>query len=585
MFVTRGAKNSDIDLAPAIGGGPVTRIHECPRTFEKCNVFFPRWSHDGTRIAFWAFRGVDDSGLYIMPAEGGVPEFQRVQGGLDVAPMAWSPTDSEIAYIEDGDNNITAKSATSNTTRSLVSCQCRFHDALDWADVNPIITIKDASRPEGDSGTGNMRFKVQLSGRADSAVSVDLTTESRAGGAAQGEDFDAVQGTVTIQPGQTEEYFNVPVRGDTALEANERFHVLLSNPQNGELGRRKAYGKIVDDDKPPPPSPSPSPSVSPSPSPSTSPPPTGPGAIAYQAGAGEVWLIDPDGTDKHKLTDGITPDWKPDGSMIAFSSANDIFQIPAAGGTPTKINGTANFDGSPSWAPGGNGISWTSLTGGAPDVFKAEPPTGAPAPVAATAALEYNQDWDVLHDGTEVMAMTKDGAIVFVNPDTGAQIGSPLVPASENADNPAISPDGSKLAYNSNLHGDPDIFVLNLTSPGTPAAHLTTSAAEDVAPTWSPDGTMLAFASNRTGNFEIFTMDAATGAGQTNITNASGDDVEPAWGPAGTSALSSEASGSLEQTITPTPTPQPSPSGSTTAAMIGVPTLLLGSVLWTRRRR
>jgi dipeptidyl aminopeptidase/acylaminoacyl peptidase len=51
------------------------------------------------------------------------------------------------------------------------------------------------------------------------------------------------------------------------------------------------------------------------------------------------------------------------------------------------------------------------------------------------------------------------------------------------------------------------------------------------APAWSPDGARIAFQSNRSGTVDIFVM-APDGSGQTNLTdNQSLDHLQPAWSP------------------------------------------------------
>ncbi|UTW44471.1 PD40 domain-containing protein [bacterium SCSIO 12696] len=71
--------------------------------------------------------------------------------------------------------------------------------------------------------------------------------------------------------------------------------------------------------------------------------------------------------------------------------------------------------------------------------------------------------------------------------------------------NPAVSPDGSKVAFSH--HGD--IYVVN--SQGGTAVALTNHNAYDSYPVWSRDGKQLAFASDRYGNFDIFVMPASGG--------------------------------------------------------------------------
>jgi uncharacterized repeat protein (TIGR01451 family) len=62
-------------------------------------------------------------------------------------------------------------------------------------------------------------------------------------------------------------------------------------------------------------------------------------------------------------------------------------------------------------------------------------------------------------------------------------------PANDGA--PDWSPDGSRIAYQSNAMGDNDIWVIPALG-GTPQ-RVTSSAANDNQPDWSPDGTQIAF--------------------------------------------------------------------------------------------
>lgn len=57
------------------------------------------------------------------------------------------------------------------------------------------------------------------------------------------------------------------------------------------------------------------------------------------------------------------------------------------------------------------------------------------------------------------------------------------------------SPDGSKIAFNSNRSGDHDVYVVN--ADGSGMQRLTTSPGNDYYPTWSPDGKRIAFLSDR----------------------------------------------------------------------------------------
>ncbi len=95
---------------------------------------------------------------------------------------------------------------------------------------------------------------------------------------------------------------------------------------------------------------------------------------------------------------------------------------------------------------------------------------------------------------------------------------------------PTWSPDGGRLAFESYRDGNWEIYVLGLGSGQL--TRLTDDPAGDYAPAWSPDGEHIAFASWRDGDKEIYLMDA-DGSNQSNLTNNPGDDEYPAWSPDG----------------------------------------------------
>lgn len=75
---------------------------------------------------------------------------------------------------------------------------------------------------------------------------------------------------------------------------------------------------------------------------------------------------------------------------------------------------------------------------------------------------------------------------------------------------PAISADGTKIAFASNRNGNWDIFTMPITG-GAPV-QITFDADEEVQPTWAPDGKRLAFSrkNGRTGTWEIWIVDSTT---------------------------------------------------------------------------
>ena len=75
------------------------------------------------------------------------------------------------------------------------------------------------------------RFEVRLDASNSDQVTVDYETVE--GTAKAVEDFTSVSGTLVFEPGDLTAQIEVPIVIDDALEPDEQFTVVLSNPVNG----------------------------------------------------------------------------------------------------------------------------------------------------------------------------------------------------------------------------------------------------------------------------------------------------------------------------------------------------------------
>ncbi|MFU8855428.1 MAG: Tol-Pal system beta propeller repeat protein TolB [Deferrisomatales bacterium] len=92
------------------------------------------------------------------------------------------------------------------------------------------------------------------------------------------------------------------------------------------------------------------------------------------------------------------------------------------------------------------------------------------------------------------------------------------------------SPDGKELLLVLSEEGNPEIYRMNKAT--REVVRLTRDRAIDVAPTWSPDGKRIAFVSDRLGNPHIFTMDR-DGRDVRRLTVAGTHNGDPDWSPRG----------------------------------------------------
>jgi TolB protein len=93
---------------------------------------------------------------------------------------------------------------------------------------------------------------------------------------------------------------------------------------------------------------------------------------------------------------------------------------------------------------------------------------------------------------------------------------------------PAWSADGTKIAFTSNRDGNSELYVMN--RDGSGMRRLTNHPAIDTTPTWSPTGVQLAFTSDRSGSPAIYVV----GSDGLNLRRISQDSYcdRPTWSPA-----------------------------------------------------
>jgi hypothetical protein len=115
-------------------------------------------------------------------------------------------------------------------------------------DATPSISISDVSMNEGNAGTTNFVFNVNLSAASGQTVTVHYQT---ADGTATTADNDYVaipDTTLTFDPGDTSKQVTVTVNGDVSVETNETFFVNLSNATNATISDNQGQGTIQNDD-------------------------------------------------------------------------------------------------------------------------------------------------------------------------------------------------------------------------------------------------------------------------------------------------------------------------------------------------
>ncbi len=174
--------------------------------------------------------------------------------GQDQAVYTGSQSDYNIIPADDADNtwvvqDINGSEGTDRLTgiETLVFADGTL-DLSEFGSALPQLDFTDLSVTEGNSGSKLATLPFSLSKAASDTVSVDYTTLDVT--ATAGSDYTALSGTLSFAPGETRKSLSISIAGDTVMEPNETFRLLLSNPNGLELPRTLAIATLVNDDKP-----------------------------------------------------------------------------------------------------------------------------------------------------------------------------------------------------------------------------------------------------------------------------------------------------------------------------------------------
>jgi Tol biopolymer transport system component len=215
------------------------------------------------------------------------------------------------------------------------------------------------------------------------------------------------------------------------------------------------------------------------------------------------------------------PSWSRDGRYLAFSVfdggvGNGVWVLPMATRRPDQLlTGGGRFE--TVFAPDSRAVY---VAGGDPllTIVPFDPSTGTsagPPSVVPVAGVPGVRGLTVSADGRRVgFAGVRLDSQIWLQ--ALARDGSPAGPpapltsdTSRRNSAPAISPDGSTLAYMSARQGEaPNVWLVNM--DGREPVQLTSDRAADHRPNWFPDGKRVSYSSKRDGRFGFWAVDVAT---------------------------------------------------------------------------
>ncbi|HYC06549.1 MAG TPA: adenylate/guanylate cyclase domain-containing protein [Candidatus Binatia bacterium] len=242
----------------------------------------------------------------------------------------------------------------------------------------------------------------------------------------------------------------------------------------------------------------------------------------------QTYVVDADGTDRRRLT-AISPSvqtfgFATDGTRLAF-----LLDSFTAGPPPIEVGDTSALPGASGLWPGTWRDGMLVAKDGSFDFGDYQGGVDGPSDPAWTPARELILRGARVGGKTPgLLRLSADGyqvsSVITDDPSAGAKVQSP-----------AVSPDGSTIAYVLALgaSGASDIWAIATDGSGQ-AAQITTDIKYAVDPTWSPDGRFLYFAGAESDGMpsRIWVV-AAQGGPARQLSSGPGTDAHPSVSPDG----------------------------------------------------
>ena len=231
---------------------------------------------------------------------------------------------------------------------------------------------------------------------------------------------------------------------------------------------------------------------------------------------GDLFVMDADGTNQTLLTRGSSATWSPESNFIAFhASASYYASGGTVTGTPTRTDPGAAMTDSDLFVANVHALAAvhnvltktqlaTNITN-TPDQIEDDADWSAsPTTAPGGQSIVFTS-----HPVTDDPLFSNQAEIYVINPDGTGRLRLTDNDYEERA--PAWSPDGTRIVFCGRVDGgrtDFEICVMN--ADGTGFQQLTNNTRPDLTASWSPDGTQIVFQQTVPGQGpQIFTMNPA----------------------------------------------------------------------------
>ena len=248
----------------------------------------------------------------------------------------------------------------------------------------------------------------------------------------------------------------------------------------------------------------------------------------------EIWMMDYDGENRRQITHdrslALSPSWAPWGSELAFTTFKrgnpDLYLFDLNRGASSPFSTRPGLNTAPNYSPDGKWIACTLSRDGNAEIYLISRDAQTAKRLTRNTVIDTSPSFSPT--GREVLfTSNRTGSPqIFVMDLDGLNQRLVTIEGSYN-DSPQWSPKGDKVCYAARHDGIFDVIVMD--ANGSNPIQITSNAGHNENPHWSPDGRKIVFSSSREGKRQIFMMNA-DGSDVVRLTG-DGESFNPSWGP------------------------------------------------------
>ena len=258
----------------------------------------------------------------------------------------------------------------------------------------------------------------------------------------------------------------------------------------------------------------------------------------------EIYIMDFDGQNLKQLThDGnfaLSPSWAPDGHRILFTSYKpatkggfvnpNLYMVDLYSNSRSLISGARGLNTGGSFHPKENKIAYTFSQNGHPEIYILSLDAKTRSPLTRTQFFSVEPNFSP--DGLRITYSSSETGQphIFVSNQDGTGK-KRLTFAGRYNSSPNWSPAGDKIAFSGQENTKNNFNVFLIDPSGSNLVRLTDGANSSENPVFSPDAQHLAYSGNQTGKYKIYVM-TAKGERARIVSPANlGNCKQPAWSP------------------------------------------------------